>query len=202
MRHGRGGGGYLAFIGLFTRGVRRGRCRNAFPPVSKGGPGRGKGLAGRTPAFLCVPLFYLPTIDVRRDWQLYRLSPVFWLHFVSACHPIRQLSPGGGTNPTGHYEAGLIPTAAAAEAFQGGFWSMIPCLSHASVGLGRRLQCSTLLSSHSITCALSYPGASETHVEDFSFFSSLNFPSSGYPSFAVRNLLPRFVSVLELGLVC
>lgn len=101
---------------------------------------------------------------MRRDWQLYRLSSVFWLRFVSACHPIRQLSPGGGTNPTGHYEAGLIPTTAATEAFQEGFWSMIPCLSHASVGF--REGYSALLSSHSITYDLSYPRASETHVVD------------------------------------
>lgn len=93
---------------------------------------------GRTPRRF--PL-YLPSIDVHCDWQLYRLSPVFWLQCVAACHPIRQLSPGGGTNPTGHYEAGLIPTPAAAEAFQGGFWCSEPCLSHTSTGFGQRLQC-------------------------------------------------------------
>lgn len=119
------------------------------------GVGLGGGWRGKTPAFLCVPPFYLPTIDVRRDWQLYRLSPVFWLQFVSACHPIRQLSPGGGTNPTGHYEAGLIPTTAAAEAFQGGFWSTIPCLSHSSVGLGRRLQCIVVVPLHHLCLVLS-----------------------------------------------
>lgn len=118
----------------------------------------------------CICL-YLRSIDVRRDWQLYRLSSVFWLRFVSACHPIRQLSPGGGTNPTGHYEAGLIPTTAATEAFQEGFWSMIPCLSHASVGF--RGGYSALLSSHSITYDLSYPRASETRVLD-AFLRDIN----------------------------
>lgn len=115
-----------------------------------------------TEAALYLP--YLWSIDLLCDWQLYRLSAVFQLQFVSACHPIQQLSPGSGTNPTGHYEAALIPTTAATEAFQEGFRSMIPCLSHASVGF--REGNSGLLSSHFITSVFSYPQASETNVLD------------------------------------
>lgn len=122
---------YLAFMGLFTQGVQRRRSLEYISTCQQG-EWREGGVWGRTPRHF--PPFISPSIDVRCDWQLYRLTLVFGLQFVAACHPIRQLSPSGGTNPTGHYEAGLIPTTAAAEAFQGGFWSMMPCLSHASVG--------------------------------------------------------------------
>lgn len=117
--------GNLAFMGLFTRvhGL------NSFLHVTAL-------YLSLKQLCICLISFSPPSwsIDVHSDWQLYRLSAVFQLQFVSACHPIRRLSPGSGTNPTGHYEAGLIPRTAAPEAFQGGFQSMIPCLSHASVG--------------------------------------------------------------------
>lgn len=132
-------------------------------------------------------LSYLWSKDLHCDWQLYGLSAVLWLQFVSACHPIWQLSPGSGTNPTGHYEAGLIPTTAAAEAFQVGFWSMIPCLSH--VYLGFRGGYSALLSSHFITWISSHPKAPKTKctgclfAEDQSHFAC--------------NLLLGFVSAID-----
>lgn len=137
---------------------------------------------------------YLWSIDLHCDWQLYRLSAVFQLHFAFACHPIRQLSTGSGTNPTGHYEAGLIPTTAATEAFQEGFRSMIPCLSHASVGF--REGYSALLSSHSITYVLSYPQASKTNVLDV-FLLKINHMLRVIFYWALSLLL-----ILRFGLGC
>lgn len=102
---------------------------------------------------------YLWSIDLGCNWQLYRLCAVFSLQFVSACHPIRWLSPCSSTNPTGHYEAGLIPTTTATEAFQEWFWSMIPCLSHASVSF--RQGYSALLPSYSIIYVFFYLQATE-----------------------------------------
>lgn len=156
---------YLAFIGLFTRGVRRGRRRNTFLPVSKGSRGR---WGVNPPSLPRFPL-YLPSIDACCDWQLYRLKTVFWLQFLAACHPIRQLSPGGGTNPTGHYEAGLIPTTVLAEASQVGFWSTIPCLSHASVGFGQRLQCTVVTALHHLRLVLS-EGLGDSCCDVYFFF--------------------------------
>lgn len=88
------------------------------------------------------------------DWAL-----CFGLQFASACHPIWRLSPSSGTNPAGHYEAGLIPRTAAAGAFQERFQSMIPCLSHASASFRRG--CSASLWSHSIVNVVPYPQPSE-----------------------------------------
>lgn len=78
--------------GLRRLTSRRPSPRRADPPVIAAAP--------------CLP--YLWPIDPRRDWQVWRLSAVFQLQFVSPRHPIRRLSAGCGTNPTGHYEAALI----------------------------------------------------------------------------------------------
>lgn len=97
-------------------------------------------------------------------WQLSRLSGPFSLLFISGCHPVRWLSHCSCTNPTGHYEAGLIPATVAREAFQGGFPGMTPCLSHASVGFWQ--DDSVLLWSHSIINVCSYPQSTKTNVLD------------------------------------